>query len=69
VDVKQKTVMILRGFCKPKDSLTCVENKSLKALKANMECTVIPAGKGNAVLSTADYNQKHFCPILPTRRT
>jgi hypothetical protein len=58
VDVKQKTVMIMKGFCKPKDSLTCVEKKSLQALKANVERTVLPADKGNAVLSTADYNHK-----------
>jgi hypothetical protein len=33
VNVKQKTVMILKGFCKPKDSMTYVEKKSLKPLK------------------------------------
>jgi hypothetical protein len=41
VDVRQKTVMILKGFCKPKDSLTCVEKKSLKALKANVKRTAL----------------------------
>jgi hypothetical protein len=57
-DVKHKTDMILKGSCKPKDSLTGVQQRSPRSLKANVELTVFPADKGNAVLSTADYNQK-----------
>jgi hypothetical protein len=35
-----------------------VEKKSLKALKSNVERTILLADKDNAVLSIADYDQK-----------
>jgi hypothetical protein len=35
-EIRQETVRILKGFCKPKDNLTVAERRSLRALKANV---------------------------------
>jgi hypothetical protein len=59
-EIRQETVRILKGYCKPKNNLTGAERRSLGALKANGALTIFLAGKGDVavVLGTSDYNQK-----------
>jgi hypothetical protein len=58
--VQQETARILKGCCKPKDSLSCVVGKFLQALNAKAEFTVLTSDKDSAivVLNTAGCNQK-----------
>jgi hypothetical protein len=55
-EIRQETVRILKGSCKPKNNLTGADKRALRGLKANEALTVLPADKGNAtvVLDTAD---------------
>jgi hypothetical protein len=54
-EVQQEAIRIQKGSCKPMDNLTGVERKTLWAMKANVELTVLPAdsGKMTMVLTAA----------------
>ena len=60
-ETRQETVRILKkNSSRPRDSLSKTERAALNNLRNNMELTILPADKGNAmvVLNTTDYKHK-----------
>lgn len=59
-EVRQETIRILKGSCKPKDNLTVADRRALRALKVIETLTILPNYKDIAtvVLNTADYHRK-----------
>jgi hypothetical protein len=69
VEIRQKTVRIIKGSRKTNDNITGAERRAFRSLKDNDLFTVLPADKGTAavVLVISDYSQK-IATLSPARQ-
>jgi hypothetical protein len=63
-EARQEAVRVIRDYSRPRDNMTGVERKSLRASRTATDHTILPANKGNSrvLLNPVDHNQNWCSP-------